>query len=533
MKKKILLGSLSLFALTSISQTTVELVKDINPSGESSPYNFAEYDGSLFFRADNGTDGRELFISDGTSLGTEMLKDINPSGHSSPGSFVAYDGKLLFSADDGNGSELWITDGSSLGTQFLKDINPASGGDSDIIHFTEYNDMLLFRADDGTNGNELWITDGTSSGTQLLKDINPSGDSYCLGFSAQYNGKLFFNADDGINGYELWVTDGTVSGTQMFKDINPSGDASPKHFVESNGKLFFRADDGVNGIELWSTDGTVGGTQMVKDINPTGLSGPSYITEFNGKIFFEADDGANGSELWMSDGTAAGTQMLKDINTAGESYPFYFTEFNGKLFFAATDDDNGRELWGTDGTTGGTQMIKDIDPGSLNSDPWSGDPKNLTIFNNHLYFVAYKNGLRELYQSDGTNNGTFVIEPSDASSIDPCDDTYQLFEATNALYLSAKFHDLGDELYRVTDGEVSVDTQPELVAFQVYPNPVSDQLIIKTEEKSNFTLLDIKGKVLRSFNVNNLKEVSVTNLAAGIYFLRENITGAQLKVVKR
>ena len=33
---------------------------------------------ALFFTADDGTNGRELWISDGTTAGTVMLKDINP-----------------------------------------------------------------------------------------------------------------------------------------------------------------------------------------------------------------------------------------------------------------------------------------------------------------------------------------------------------------------------------------------------------------------------------------------------------------------
>ena len=92
----------------------------------------------------------------------------NPANH-----FVAFDTKLFFSANDGtHGQELWSTDGTSSGTVLLKDINPDEHqpGPRD---YAVFNNKLFFGADDGTHGKELWSTDGTSSGTVLLKDINP------------------------------------------------------------------------------------------------------------------------------------------------------------------------------------------------------------------------------------------------------------------------------------------------------------------------------------------------------------------------
>ena len=57
------------------------LVKDINPLGNhSSPTALSDIDGTLFFRAEDGTHGYELWKSDGTPAGTTMVHDIHPSG---------------------------------------------------------------------------------------------------------------------------------------------------------------------------------------------------------------------------------------------------------------------------------------------------------------------------------------------------------------------------------------------------------------------------------------------------------------------
>ena len=65
---------------------------------------------TLYFEADNGINGSDLWKSDGTEAGTVMVKDIKNGGDSSsPGSLTAVGNTLYFSADDGVvGQELWM-----------------------------------------------------------------------------------------------------------------------------------------------------------------------------------------------------------------------------------------------------------------------------------------------------------------------------------------------------------------------------------------------------------------------------------------
>lgn len=130
------------------------LVKDIWPgsSGSSFPDELISYNGKLIFQAHDGTYGQELWISDGTEEGTYMLKNINeeaggpPYGHSYPRKFYEAAGRLYFSANDGtNGTELWQTDGTEEGTLMVHNIGYLHNG-SDPGSFTEMDEYLYFHA---------------------------------------------------------------------------------------------------------------------------------------------------------------------------------------------------------------------------------------------------------------------------------------------------------------------------------------------------------------------------------------------------
>ena len=64
------------------------MVKDIHSSGSSTPQ-FAAVGNTLYFAANEGNNGYELWKSDGTASGTLMAKDINPSGNSFPAGLTA------------------------------------------------------------------------------------------------------------------------------------------------------------------------------------------------------------------------------------------------------------------------------------------------------------------------------------------------------------------------------------------------------------------------------------------------------------
>ena len=80
----------------------------------------------LYFRADDGVHGEELWVSDGTADGTRMLKDlvelpVDVAKQGRP--LIPFNDGLYFAyADDGHGEELWRYSEETNDLQLLKDI---------------------------------------------------------------------------------------------------------------------------------------------------------------------------------------------------------------------------------------------------------------------------------------------------------------------------------------------------------------------------------------------------------------------------
>src|SRR3954454_14002287 len=433
----------------------VKRVADINPgAGNAIPTDITDVNGAVFFRADDGIHGTELWRSDGSTA--TMVADIKPAPGtgSSPSELTNVNGTLYFVANDGtNGAELWKSSG--VGATMVANIKPGASG-SGPYGLTDFNGTLYFAADDGTNGVELWKSNGGPlgpGGTEMAANINPAGASSNPGGLTPVNGTLFFGADDGTNGEELWKSDGSTAA--MVADINPTAGtgSSPGRLASADGKLFFAADDGTNGNEPWvSNGGALGsGTAMVADLVPGDGSNPRDFTDAGGTVFFQAGSPANGNELFKTTAPYTTASMVDDINPSGHSEPQSLTELGGILYFAADDGVHGEELWRSNGGTilaGGTALVADINP-ALGTGGFP-DPSLIVKVDGRLFLPANDgvHGL-EMWTSNGgpIGSGTSMVADINPNPGDPAISD-SLGSAGGALYFSATDGSTGLELWR-------------------------------------------------------------------------------------
>lgn len=359
--------------------------------GSSSPKYLTPYNNKLYFFAEEINTGRELFTVDATNA-PKLVTNLNAgnknalsSSYNSPMAGIGT--RVYFTADNGaSGEELYQYDGTNLPT-IARDI--VLGADSSSPdNFVVLNNILYYRASTPNEGYELHSYDPSSTVETRLTDIATGKDSSIFSDIVVFNNNIYFPADDKTNGMELWTYNLLTQQASMVADIyTGAGNSSePKNLTVINGKLYFSATEASYGRELYEYDGT-NPPQRVTDIASNFLSGvptsPGVaFIGFNSKIYFAGRDNNYEIHLHEYDPATQTSKLAYKINPSGNSDPRYFAVYKNRLFFTANDGANGIELWVYDGTNT-PSLMADICPG-----PNSSMPEALTVVGDDLYFVA-------------------------------------------------------------------------------------------------------------------------------------------------
>jgi ELWxxDGT repeat protein len=240
----------------------------------------------LFLTNVNGTlygtvGGSRLYKYDAGKV--TLLATIDP-GKIEP--LVVVGNKVFFTADDGmHGQQLWVSNGTRAGTKLVKVIGSGIGTQFPL-DLTNVNGVLYFSADDGVNGRELWKSDGTARGTKMVEDLNAGGESSNPRFITNFKGVALFQATENDKGSQLYRSNGTIAGTFRISNINPL--SVPSNIADANGVAYLFGDDGSLRRESWSSRRRVTGDtvtaidSVLADNEPDLLSGsPGFDLYFS------------------------------------------------------------------------------------------------------------------------------------------------------------------------------------------------------------------------------------------------------------
>lgn len=249
--------------LLNLSSGQSILLKDIysGPRGSYASH-FTVSGSQFFFFARDNLSARELWVSDGTSMGTHLVKDMGESSSPTIGGISPVgSGLVVFSStnDSDRVSTLYVSDGTQLGTYSLR----TRDGDRllDPSNFRSLPRGLSFFSarTSFTSSPKLFRTDGSAQGTFAVSGLNPDEYFSNASFALALNDRLIFQPQlvGGGTSSRLLGTDG---GAAEILSTSASLEINGLHTWALTRSQQFLFSSGVN---ILRTDGSLSGTSMV------------------------------------------------------------------------------------------------------------------------------------------------------------------------------------------------------------------------------------------------------------------------------
>ncbi len=374
-------------------------LKDLRPGPEdSAPLEFTrvgainDLASRVFFTADLGVSGRELWVTDATEDGTQVVFDYLPHLSSLPESLTAWNGDLYLSADVTGGEfTLHKVDPGTLAVTTLGLANVLLPPEVEL----ESSGGLLYFAGNPLTP-QIWSTDSGEPTVETDVACDAIGD--LLGVS----GELFFVCENGIGTY-LMRLDGGVAAGAVEVHAEPAG-TEIAQLTASGGYLYFVRDQ----EDLLAYDNTSGVVSTAQDY--AAFAAPLSLRAFNGSLIYSVHTSAEGREAWLVTGTAAPVLLDSRPGTgSGVTSSTFFVERDDVAYFGLV----GAELWRTEGTAATTSLVIDLQE--------SGSSGGISSLHNTPLGLFFSGGSQEvdLWLSDGTELGTVTLSDPVSFSSDP------------------------------------------------------------------------------------------------------------------
>jgi ELWxxDGT repeat protein len=219
-----------------------------NRFGSTTLHSLTVARGLAFFTVDSvDAVGTELWVSDGTRRGTRLLEDIRRGPRSaSPSSLTVRGGRLFFVADDGrHGEEVWRSNRAGTGARRVTDL-PATL----VRNLTVCRDRLWFTTTT-KSGATLWSSSGRAGSQRRVAALPGHPDRQPLELTCLPGG-LAFTADDRVHGREPWSL-AQGSRRPVLHDIRSGPRSSrPQRLTRAGEVVFLGAYEDVHGREVWT-----------------------------------------------------------------------------------------------------------------------------------------------------------------------------------------------------------------------------------------------------------------------------------------
>lgn len=296
--------------LGSVGFSNGQILKDIMPGSlGSTPHEMTASGSRLFFTADDGDHGRELWVSDGSSAGTRLVMDIFPGDvGAEPTHLTALNGQIYFHADDGSSSELWRSDGSEAGTVKLSQFGAGTE------HRTLFTDgTFLYSAAVTEDALTIWRSAGVAGDEEPIATLPGLDFGSQVGLYA-VGGEIFLDASvqttvGGVFEYQIRRLDDSITGSSLIYSQAMPDVLHDIRLREFEGALYFQTGSAAGPTTLWKILPEATAPVSVSALSSTvfGQSALGFpiVVELPGRIAFVHP--TRSGDVWVTDGTGAGT----------------------------------------------------------------------------------------------------------------------------------------------------------------------------------------------------------------------------------
>jgi ELWxxDGT repeat protein len=320
---------------------------------------------------------------------------------------------LFFSANDGvNGRELWRSDGTAAGTVLVKNIYPQISGGSYPRNLRVVGNTLFFTADDGVSGRELWAVSTPAVPTLAIAATNANqteGNSGSKAFTFTVTRSVNTTGTNNVN----WAVTGSgtnpanaadfvdsvlPSGTVSFAPgesskvitVNVQGDTT----VELNENFTVTLSNATNGATI--TTATATGTIQNDDF--IGTSGSDTLAGTSGA---DALTGLAGNDTYTVNN--AGDLVIEALNQGTDTV-------QASISYTLPNNVENLLLTGTGNLNGTGNALNNVITGNSGNNSLNGD-----VGNDTLNGAA---GIDTLTGGTGTDIFIFQFGQSTAAALD-------------------------------------------------------------------------------------------------------------------
>jgi len=345
----------------------------------------------------NGIDGCELWVSEGFESSTQLLLDINPSGDALPGQYLGLTSvqtpqgeRVFFDADDGvNGRQLWVSDATVSGTKRVVDTGDSLSLTSSTKMVQWGQGVVLNTVTDGLVWSDGITITTVFSHPSFSASQQQNLDTLSFGVTTFATEMLHANSTDlwfsakSQNNIEPYLL--TLDAEFQSWDLNPSGASLPDAplLIEGGLVAVAEAQNGRQLVRLFE-DGSMNWlTTLQHQGNPT-----THVAEYLGihqlgdLLVFDALTSGVDPQLWSHNLSTGNTQILSTAIVAPGDWAGGIVH-QQRVWFDCVAPSVAHEICSTDGTMNGTRVETDLRAGMASS-----NILGFASHGEHLFFLA-------------------------------------------------------------------------------------------------------------------------------------------------